>query len=906
MKQYIFAFTSAIAVAFAFLTTSAYALDLPGAGETYTVPANTTNVVEEADMAAYNALGKVVFTDETSALRFNTATAPNVLLEGAGWMIKDGNETWDISKQQTTAWVGTWDFRGGETKLTATEGGNHSHLFAYSCPYIHDVYVRSGAYVHFASGWKTCQAYRSCRFHMAGRFDTSAGGYGPTIRQMVLDGDVDWHNGTSTTPTFSYSDNDASWLDLNGYNMIVDGDNYAQNSFYFQGSTIKGPGSLLLNQYVCGGMIIRSYSYSNYDGWLCLDGGAVVTGNVRVAATVYDTNPTSDYSGKNIKYGIVRHKDATFVTGTRVAWFGKYGGIPAYFLEGGLLECPNGMVMINANPDDVVNSASYMHFRQTGGDFKTTGLAITNYTDGVGLMADIAFGGSGTVKIGSGGMHLNGDAAFSFSDNVKFSVEDGIGNSLGGHHIWAYNGGTAESRFLATDGFSRPDGDFFAFDGGAIAYGHTSNGTSSDLFGSNPEIRVYERGGGVAVTGTRKVEIDGVDFFEPKGNVLKSVALPDNTKFRSVPRVEIVDAGGTGSNAVAVVDYDFDSRKVTNITILCRGEGYSSSANVKANLWELNIYTNQPRVANFACTVGPEESGDFTFSATNLGGQVWIMAHTNYTHGSIIVDMDPLGLVDGGFVDKSKYQYTGSGQDGFENTLVIKYYATNLPIPRFENCTNIIVKSGGMHLWSSWGYNHDYLLPKCYSLEIYGGHIGGGTLAVTNLVIGGTAFLSGHNYMRSWGVGNGSSPYSTDLNVYGGTPKNPNIWRTMYSVCSTPGTVTIDVDSPNGPAVLKGGCTPSIDANDDHSQFVGGGSFRFGGSPTKPSTMTIKNYESLRKTKGRRTLLDLSDPNLVVAGTNNVNVVTPPDIANFGKLKWSPVQRKLYWMPDGGMYLIFK
>lgn len=106
-------------------------------------------------------------------------------------------------------------------------------------------------------------------------------------------------------------------------------------------------------------------------------------------------------------------------------------------------------------------------------------------------------------------------------------------------------------------------------------------------------------------------------------------------------------------------------------------------------------------------------------------------------------------------------------------------------------------------------------------------------------------------------------------------------------------------------AVLKAGCVPSISA-DDPSQNVGGGSFRFGGSPSNPCTVTIKNYESLRGTKVRKTLLDLSDQYLVVAGTNNVNAVTPPDLADYGQIQWSPVARKLYWMPSGGMYLIFK
>ena len=76
-------------VAAVFCACNAYALNLPGAGEEYHVPANTTNVVEESDMAAFNALGKVIFENEESALRFTSDTAPNVLLEGPGWMIKD-------------------------------------------------------------------------------------------------------------------------------------------------------------------------------------------------------------------------------------------------------------------------------------------------------------------------------------------------------------------------------------------------------------------------------------------------------------------------------------------------------------------------------------------------------------------------------------------------------------------------------------------------------------------------------------------------------------------------------------------------------------------------------------------------------------------------------------------------
>ena len=113
-------------VAVMFFACMARAVDWPGAGETYTVPANTTNVVSDADIDDYNALGKVVFTDSTSALLFTTDTAPNVPLEGAGWMIKDSSSTgkWTITTPQTTAWVGTWDVRGGEIAMGESAGWN--------------------------------------------------------------------------------------------------------------------------------------------------------------------------------------------------------------------------------------------------------------------------------------------------------------------------------------------------------------------------------------------------------------------------------------------------------------------------------------------------------------------------------------------------------------------------------------------------------------------------------------------------------------------------------------------------------------------------------------------------------------------------------------------------------------
>ena len=880
---------------------SVMALDLPGAGETYTVPFGVTNEVTEADMGAFNALGKVVFTDETSALRFTSATAPNVLLEGAGWMIKDNDAEWSLSCQQSTAWVGTWDFKAGTVKLVSPDGtaNKHGALFNYSCPDLHDVYIRDGADLYGFVDSKCCQAYNKVRFHLAGQIETRAGGFGPNVRQVFLDDDATWYNGTSTTPTFGFTGEYDGLLNLNGYTLTANGGNYDVNSFYMQGATINGPGTFYVHPYVCGGLIVRSYNSENYDGWLCLDGGAVVTGNVRVAATVYDTNPGSDTtknSARQVKYGIVRHKDASFTTGNRVAWFGKYGGIPAYLLEKGLLNCPAGMVMRNADPDNVEASATYMHFRQTGGEFKTTGLAVTNFTAGFGRRADIAFGGTdSSAEISA--MCVNGDAAFSFNDGVNFRISNlgGYIRSGGGHHIWAYNGGVAENRFLEAE---MPDGDFFAFNGGVRAiYNEDSTKDVMQTFGTNATVCVYSKGGEIRLlnSGFDLNSTKGVaEIREPRGNVVKSIACPPANKvFRSVPLVEIVDNGGTGTGAVAVVDYDFKTRTVTNITVLCGGENYSSSENVKASIYELNFYNDgRASVSGLACEVGPEGPADFTFAATNSGAIVRMFTYTNHIHGALVVDMDQLGVADG-----------GASLGDWDNSLHIYYEgaptASNNK-PCFPNCNNIIMKSGQMSLSSSWGYNHDYLFPNCYQIEFYGGHIAGGTFLATNVVVGGTAYLTGHNLNKSE---NSDSPYWVDLQICDGQSSSQAHWKGK-DVPLTPGTMSVDVDSTpdDEPSRLKGG-----------GKYMKGsvqmyhGMLRFGGTADNPSVIRIRNYESIKADPGKnRLLLDLSDENLEVIGANNVRVETPADIADKGSLVWKPLAKKLYWKPPEGLYLMFR
>ena len=553
----------------------------------------------------------------------------------------------------------------------------------------------------------------------------------------------------------------------------------------------------------------------------------------------------------------------------------------------------------------------YMYFRQTRGLFSVGRLAIRNDTPGY-IRSDFIFAGTGAAEIRGRSSPMR-EALFAFADSAKFRyAADANGCfwnlSRNGNTIWAHNGGVANYAFHPgwnTDTgnkSSAPTNNVFAFDGGMRGFSSgyvDENGAAKSLFGHSPTVKIYENGGGILFEAGRRWRLSNFEVREPEGNVVKSIAMSDelrNMVFQSPPSVEIYDPVGNGTNAAAIVDYDFDTGRITNISIVCKGENYSTEA--KANLRYKAGAENRLLATPLHVEVGPEWGGDFVFASTNFGAQAWLGAVTNYTHGALVVDMDRLGLVDGN--EDDGFQASLSSE-GCENTVLLRYRGTSVPIPRFENCSKLVVRSGCVSVWSGWGFNHNHMFPNCFNLELYGGHLSGGTLAATNVVVGGTTWLTGHKLNRAYAVSGDSAPYSCDLNIT--HDESPNVWRTVGRTPDTPGTLVVDVDSPNGPAILRAG-KAKILASDQDGAYVGGGSVRFGGTSENPSTLTVKNFESLKVARMRRVLLDLSDPNLVVAGTNNVVAVTPSEIADYGRLDWSAADRKLYWEPAAPIFTI--
>ena len=559
------------------------------------------------------------------------------------------------------------------------------------------------------------------------------------------------------------------------------------------------------------------------------------------------------------------------------ASFGNGPYNAAYLLEGGNLKISaNGWYLYG----------NYHQFRQTGGDFSAKRL----YYRSSPMRADLVFGGSGSADLGYNDyLNLMGDATFAVQDSVSLGISVNeykyIGLGTTNHYVFAYNGGVAEFNFgdAASDMFT-------AFNGGTRAFWGTSE--PYRMFGSEPKIRIYENGGGIFITRNDQ-ELDGFDQRAPSGNVVKSITLTpeaiDNNGagWDFPPQVEITDS--TGANAAAIVDYDYETRTVTNITVLCGGEKYTAPT-AQFRMYDCGTGAAKNLLASpLTCVVGTATAGQFTFSTTNENTKIDIKTVRNDC-SSVVVDMDRDGLVDHG-----KTSRVGVDADHI-NTVVIWKGSSYEKNTSFPNCINMIVKSGCIAIISGYGFNKSgKAFPICHNIELYGGHLSGGSFVATNVVVGGETWLTGHNLTRN--CTSVSSPYWIDFRICA-IDATTGSWASKV-VPNKPGRMVIDVDSEYGPAVLKYGTV------------------RFGTSATEQSKICLRNYESLKRSKRRRVLLDLSETrNFNGSGNDAVSSspavygvpepVLPDDLVGYGRLKWDDTKKKLYWQPSGGMYLIFR
>ena len=729
-RHIILALVAPIAVSF-----RAAAVEWPTPGGTYTVPADTTNEVSDADFPQVSKLSKVIFSNAGSALRFTTSTYPsNVSFEGAGSVII-ANEV-DLGSEITLR-------RSAED-------------------------AASGNFVtfDFVGGIKS--------------------------------------NETSGAIKFSPS--------------------------LFSNATVRFHCELPSNQ----------FSSVNWCGRVDFaeDLGTVVK-DISLAAY-------KDVSDG--QFGVVRQRGGNVTLVDSDSQLGREGtgAVAAWLLEGGSLAIRNRNTRWYAH-------GRYVHFRQTGGTFYVRLWQRNDAcNDAYSLPTDFIYGGSAVATNSydsSDQGHFFGAMTLAVMDDAQVSATgiNGTGVNTNYAHVVALNGG------VLTGGTTQGSKSvYFAFNGGTLrneSSGPAVYGISSTQSPGERWVRVYERGGSVENNnslGNNNLYLDHPPVLEPVGNVVWSIPVSaelEQKVFQTPPAVVITDSTGAGSNAVAVADYDFDSGKVTNITVICRGENYSDAVgDVTANVF---FKRGDPLLEMpIVCSVGPCQGGDFRFAgrrAIRLRDNL-----TNTYHGVTIVDTDI----------RREADHTGD----------VKYHLHALFIGRgaddkvcFLNSTGIVVRSGC--LWLSGGGNISRAFPAATRLELYGGHVANGTYSFADIVVGGETWLVNHERQYN---------YSATLALKEG------------------GTLWVDV----------------ADATTNTPKLCYG-TLKFGTGVKL--TIKNPEMLKTRVFKGEWTLLDLSGvTNVTGIGNLVLDADLVQDLLRYGRLKWDAGTRKLTWRSSDGFCVRLK
>ena len=449
-------------------------------------------------------------------------------------------------------------------------------------------------------------------------------------------------------------------------------------------------------------------------------------------ATISILGPVSNVSvssiGYNARTAMIRQRGGEVVRSS--SYIGqRYDSRVAFLMEGGIFT----NITDTTDHSRFFSYSRYLNFRQNGGYFKVSrswyradGQNNESYHT---IPADFVFGGNAEAV--QRFFEYYGSLNITVMGNAKVSTGELYthGDTFGKYrHILSMNGGvlTAEISTGSTN-------TYFAFNGGTRKTAYDEN----KMFGTNASkdnpawVRIYENGGCIDNTGHNSFYLPSLKA--PVGNVLQSIAISEelaNKVFQLPPAVVITDSTGAGSNAVAIVDYDFDSGKVTNITIACRGENFSGVAGaVTANLqYERGVdLLSTP----LECTVGVCEGGDMTFTATSDGHAVYSGWTTNTYRGLTIIDMDHTRVYDHTAVNSGPF---------FQVTLKDLAYW-----PQFAS-TGLVVRTGafGRDYVNSKRPSFEKYFPDCSRIEFYGGYFFGFAVSnsVKDIVVGGETWLT--------------------------------------------------------------------------------------------------------------------------------------------------------------------
>jgi hypothetical protein len=353
----------------------------------------------------------------------------------------------------------------------------------------------------------------------------------------------------------------------------------------------------------CGGEVVLGNNSSSFGSWEMFSGTSVVSTNIKLAVG----------SGSNA--GLYIHGGK--LTLGRYSQFGC-AGRSEVFIDGGEMSFPNKTMSLVDRGSD---TGDYPSVLTLAGDANVHGNRILPYGDRTG------YEGMSRAMV-----NLNGDSILSLTDT--FYVKAATSSSRA---TLSFNGGTLE-RITGSPNSDQnlnllKGMDVVVYPGGGRLRARKADGSASGMVLNNARFR---KAGGYGVASITITD-GGAGYLLP-------------------PLVDIT--GGSGSNATAIAQIDYETRQVTNVVITCRGEGYKPDDQFSVRF----VVPGSPAVSSASATVALSE---------NVSGELRVATGTTVAFGAGF-------RYDGNFAaeESAIVQITGDvafgGESAFKNLYIEK------------------------------------------------------------------------------------------------------------------------------------------------------------------------------------------------------------------------------------------
>lgn len=398
---------------------------------------------------------------------------------------------------------------------------------------------------------------------------------------------------------------------------------------------------------------MHTYATNTYVGNAAADFGRMTLAGNAVWGTVLPIQNTPSpnlYVGYNGR-GVLTLQDNAVVTNKIIVGSGTSGQGAIYQRGNSLLHNWGGQ-----GNDGRIGENGYGYYELSSGTMTNNGFLQVGYgTASVGILSQ--FGGSfqfssrygGTLALNRGGTGVVYLAGGSFKSAVSVNLCETSGTSTSRGFADFTVAGTVDA--LVAGNFNMADrtnafatvnllggtltANTFskANRGGSLAYLNFDGGTfrartAGNLFGVNANTLdgVYVYPGGATFDSTNLAVTANANLLAPTGKGVSSITVTPRGGYIGPPFVTIAGGGGTGATALA--QFDSANGTVTGVQITCPGFGYTTLPTVSLSGGGTNLQT-----AVTGVTLAPNVSGGLT----KRGNGTLLLTGTNTYGGATIL-----------------------------------------------------------------------------------------------------------------------------------------------------------------------------------------------------------------------------------------------------------------------------